>query len=140
MILRPKPLLLPRALLLLRIIVPVFFMAHAATRIANGSIPQFAEFLSSKGYPFALALVWLISAYELIAGMLIALGIGVRWLAPGLIFIAFMGIVIIHAAHGWFVGEHGVGGMEYSVSLIASLLVLIAHDWDQSLHQAKSPH
>ena len=47
-------------------------------------------------------------------------------------FIAIMGIVIIHAARGWFVGEHGVGGVEYSLSLIAGLVVLIAHDWDQA--------
>ena len=125
-------LLLPRALLLLRVATPLFFMAHAAMRIANGSIPQFGAFLESRGFPIATTLVWLISIYELAAGLLIMLGIRVRWFAAGLIFIATMGIVLIHAANGWFVGEHGVGGMEYSVCLIAALMVLIAADLDQT--------
>ena len=37
-------------------------------------------------------------------------------------------IVIIHWRLGWFVGEHGSGGMEYSVSLMVSLLVIAAAD------------
>ena len=125
-------LLLPRALLLLRVVIPLFFMAHAAMRIGNGSIPQFGAFLESLGFPIATTLVWLISIYELAAGLLIMVGIRVRWFAAGLIFIATMGIVLIHAANGWFVGEHGVGGMDYSVCLIAALMVLIAADLDQT--------
>ena len=39
-----------------------------------------------------------------------------------------MGIVIIHWQLGWFVGEHGTGGMEYSLSLMVSLLVIAAAD------------
>ena len=132
MTMQKNTLLLPRALLLLRVAIPLLFMAHAATRIANGSIPQFGAFLASLGFPFATTLVWLISLYELSAGLLIALGIGVRWFASGLIFIAVMGIVLIHAANGWFVGEHGVGGMEYSVCLITALIALIAADVDQT--------
>jgi putative oxidoreductase len=34
--------------------------------------------------------------------------------------------VLIHAHNGWFVGEHGAGGVEYSLSLSSALLVLIA--------------
>ena len=32
-------------------------------------------------------------------------------------------IWLIHRHNGWFVGEHGVGGSEYSVALLAMLLV-----------------
>jgi len=118
--------------LLLRIAVAIFFMAHALVRIANNSIPQFGEFLESRGWPQGLLLVWLITIYEISAGTMIALGKAVRVLSAGLIFIAAMGIVIIHAPLGWFVGEHGVGGMEYSFSLIVSLLVLAAVDAQKS--------
>lgn len=119
---------LSQALVLLRVAVAIFFMAHAAVRIANGSIPQFGVFLASKGFPQAVALVWAISVYELTAGTLMALGRWVKWMASGLAFIAAMGIVLIHAERGWFVGEHGIGGMEYSLSLIVSLIVLAAAD------------
>lgn len=122
---------LPNMLAVLRVTIALMFMAHALVRLVGGSVERFAAFLDAKGFPFALTLVLLISSYELIAGFAIALDRGVRWLAPGLIFIAAMGIVLIHAGNGWFVGEHGSGGMEYSICLIAALLVLIAHDRDR---------
>jgi putative oxidoreductase len=104
-------------------------MAHALVRLfAEGSIPSFANYLSMKGWPFSLAIVWIITVYEVTAGSLMIFGKWVRWCAAGLFFIAAMGIVIIHAQLGWFVGEHGTGGMEYSLCLMVSLLVVAAFD------------
>ena len=123
--------LLPKALLLLRIGLPGFFMAHAAVRVGTGSISQFAAFLGNLGFPMPLQIVWLITIYELSAGILIALGIWVRWLVPGLMCIATGGIVLIHRHNGWFVGEHGTGGMEYSVCLLLGLLILQTQALDQ---------
>jgi putative oxidoreductase len=117
------------SLVILRISLAIFFMAHAAVRIyLPGSIPSFADYLSNKGFPFSLAIVWMITIYELSAGTLLILNKGVRWAAAGLFFIAAMGIVIIHAGLGWFVGEHGTGGMEYSLCLMVSLVVIAAFD------------
>lgn len=122
---------LPTALVILRVAVALFFMAHAAVRIANGTIPRFGGFLESRGFPQGVAIVWAISAYELIAGLLMAVGWRARWMAGGLFLIAGMGIVLIHRHAGWFVGEHGTGGMEYSVALMVSLLVIAAADRDR---------
>ena len=120
------------ALMLLRVAVAIFFMAHAAVRIANGSIPQFASFLAAKGVPLPLVAVWLITLYELAAGTLMALGKWVRWLTVGFQTIAVGGILLIHVNFGWFVGEHGVGGMEYSLSLVVALLVIAATHTESS--------
>ena len=126
---RPFPYLsLPAALRLLRVAVAIFFMAHAAVRVLNGSIPQFGAFLQQRGWPQGVLLVWGISVVELVGGTLMALGWRTRWMALGLFFIAAMGIVIIHGPLGWFVGEHSTGGMEYSVSLMVSLWVIAAAD------------
>ena len=57
-----------------------------------------------------------------------AFGCLARWLTIGFIAIAAGGIVLIHAKLGWFVGEHGVGGMEYSLCLIVALLAIAAAD------------
>jgi putative oxidoreductase len=46
----------------------------------------------------------------------------------GFIAIAVGGIVLIHAKLGWFVGEHGVGGVEYSLCLIVALSVIAAEE------------
>jgi putative oxidoreductase len=123
---------LTRALTVLRIAVAIFFMAHAAVRIANNSIPQFGLFLESKGFIYGTLLVWLISIYELTGGILMAVGRYVRQMATGLFVIAFVGVLLIHQQNGWFVGEHGIGGMEYSFSLMVSLVVIAAADTESN--------
>lgn len=120
-------------LVIVRISLAVFFMAHALVRLfTDGNIPGFAQYLAAKGWPFSLVIVWIITVYEIIAGTLMIFGKWVRWCAAGLFFIAAMGIVIIHAQLGWFVGEHGTGGMEYSLCLMASLLVVAAFDAERA--------
>jgi putative oxidoreductase len=120
------------ALVILRISLAVFFMAHALVRIFAFTIPSFAYYLNAKGWPFSLAIVWMITIYEITAGTLMIFGKWVRWCAAGLFFIAGMGIVIIHAQLGWFVGEHGTGGMEYSLCLMVSLLAVAAFDAEKA--------
>ncbi|HEY8954183.1 DoxX family protein [Chitinophaga sp.] len=117
---------LKQSLLILRIAVAVIFLAHAIVRISNGSIPQFSEFMESKGLPYGVAWVWAITAYEITGGILLLLGKYTRWLSAGFIILLLVGIVLIHASLGWFVGEHGTGGCEYSVLLIVALLVIAA--------------
>jgi putative oxidoreductase len=119
------------ALVLLRGMVALIFLAHAVVRLVNGSAPQFGAFLENAGFPQGYVLVLLISAYEIIGGSLLALGIRVKWVCAGLMFIVLMGIVLIHSHLGWFVGEHGVGGMEFSWLLVFALLMLAAVDRDR---------
>lgn len=136
---KPFPFIsLRTALLILRVGTPLFFMAHAATRIAAGTIPQFAGFMGSIGFPSPVAVVWLITITELVAGTLLALGIYARYAALALASIAFGGIVLIHAKLGWFVGEFGSGGSEYSVCLLLCLLVLAAADGEGYFGKAKA--
>ncbi len=116
------------SLIALRVTLAILFMAHAAVRVYLGTIPQFASFLTNKGFPFATAMVWGITAYELLGGLLLIAGIYTRWVTIGFLAIAIGGIVIIHFSLGWFVGEHGTGGMEYSVLLAVALLVVAAAD------------
>lgn len=119
---------LPDALRLLRIVTALLFMAHASMRFVNGTIPQFGAFMESQGFPHGMGWVWAISLYELGAGCLLLSDRGVRWAATGLALIVATGIWLIHRHNGWFVGEHGVGGSEYSAALLAMLLVVAADD------------
>jgi putative oxidoreductase len=119
---------LPHALIVLRVSVAILYMAHATVRIVGGSLAQFGDFMEQAGFAHGIAWVWAITLYELIAGTLMALGRQVRWAATGLFTIAAVGIVIIHRHFGWFVGEHGTGGSEYSVCLMVALLVIAAAD------------
>lgn len=114
------------ALILLRIGVALVFFLHALIRITNGTIPIFGGFLESEGLPAGIAMVWVITIFELAGSLALALGRGVRWWSAGFILLLLVGIVLIHAELGWFVGEHGTGGCEYSVVLILALLFLAA--------------
>jgi putative oxidoreductase len=119
---------LAHSLIVLRVATAIMFMAHAGVRAAHNTVPQFAAFMADKGFAYPVAVVWAITVFELVGGLLLILGMFTRWVTVGLLAIAGGGIVLIHFRLGWFVGEHGTGGMEYSVLLMVALLVIAAAD------------
>jgi putative oxidoreductase len=124
---------LRNSLMLLRMVTAILFAAHAVTRIAKGTILQFGQFMESAGFPFGVAWVWGITIAEIIAAVLLVTNRYVRPAAAVLFIIAFTGIILIHRHFGWFVGEHGTGGAEYSVALLMMLLVIGAADRESQL-------
>jgi putative oxidoreductase len=128
----PIPVPLRRALLALRVGTALLFMAHAIVRaLTPGAVASFGRFLESQRVPYGVVVVWLITAFELLGGVLLTLGIRTRLMCAGFAVILLVGIALIHRRLGWFVGEHGTGGSEYSVALLLALLVIAA---------AASPH
>jgi putative oxidoreductase len=125
---------LTQSLVILRVATAGMFLAHSIVRICNGTIPQFAGFMANKGFPFSMLIVILITIFETVGSLLLLFGYFSRWLAAGFIFMLLMGNLIIHIDQGWFVGEHGSGGMEYSFELIFALLVIAAGDKEKSLN------
>lgn len=119
------------ALVIARIATAIFFMAHAIMRIANGSIQQFGGFMESLGFPAGVTIVWAITVTELACGTLLIINRHVRLATVALFAIVAGGILLIHRHFGWFVGEHGTGGSEYSVALIILLLIIASHDRDR---------
>jgi putative oxidoreductase len=117
-----------RSIILLRIAVALIFLAHALVRIGNHTMERFAGFLDNKGFVYGTIVVWAITVFEIAGGILLALGYYTRTMAIGFILLLIMGIILIHFSMGWFVGEHGTGGMEYSFILIMALLPVIAAD------------
>lgn len=114
------------SLLLLRFSVALIFLSHSIVRIANSTVEGFGGFMESKGFPYGVAWVWAITVFEIVGGLLLAFGYFTRILSAGFIVLLVVGIVLIHASFGWFVGEHGTGGCEYSFILIAALIVIAA--------------
>ena len=111
-------------IIVLRSVLAIIFLAHALVRLFNGSLVQFGGFLSAKHIPFGYAVVWGITIFEIIGGIMLLLGLKKRLVSAGFILLLIAGIILIHASLGWFVGEHGTGGVEYSIVLIAALSVI----------------
>lgn len=123
---------LKNSLDLARIMTAIFFMAHAVVRIVNDTIPQFATFMESIGFPNGVIFVWLITIAELVSGTLLIINRCVRPASSILFTIAFVGIILIHRHNGWFVGEHGTGGSEYSIALMILLIIISANDREKA--------
>lgn len=116
-----------RALALQRIVVALLLIVHGVFRATHaGYVDGFGGHLDEVGIPAGRALAYAITAFEVIGGTLLALGFQARLLAW--IFAAELtaGIVMVHAPEGWFVVGGGRNGMEYSVLLIATLLLSTA--------------
>jgi putative oxidoreductase len=117
-----------KAKILLRVAVSVFLIAHGLTRIYLGTVGGFGEFLNSRGLIVGGVLAWGITIFEIVGGASMALGYFVRWIAAIFMIELCAGIILVHAQNGWFVVGATQGGMEYSVLLIISLIVIAAQD------------
>jgi len=127
----PFPFIPPKlSIIVLRISLAVIFLIHAIVRIATrGSIDDFAKSTFNKiWFITPKMIVWGITSFEIIGGIMLICDIFVRWVSTGFIILLLMGIIIIHAQLGWFVGEFGTGGCEYSFILIMAFIVVAATD------------
>jgi putative oxidoreductase len=122
---------LETSLIFLRISLAIIFLAHSVVRIANGSVWQFGDFMSEKGFPYGIIWVFGITAFEIIGGILLLAGYFTKVISAGFILLLLVGILLIHINSGWFVGEHGTGGIEYSFILIMAFLVVASVNFNK---------
>ncbi len=108
------------ATLLLRLALGTMFIAHGLTKLLVWTLAGTGEFFASIGLPAWVA--WPITGLELIGGVLLILGVRVRWVA--LILAAELaGASVPHLANGWmFTAPEG--GWEYPVFLAVTALAL----------------
>ncbi|HEX2848160.1 MAG TPA: DoxX family protein [Chitinophagaceae bacterium] len=122
---------LPQSIIVLRLSTALIFLLHSVVRVCNGTIPRFADYLVAKGMPLGKAWVIAITVFEIAGSVLLVLNHFTKAITLGFIILLLAGIVLIHAERGWFVGEHGSGGCEYSFILIIALIVIAAADKDK---------
>jgi len=112
---------------ILRAAVASVFVIHGITRLL-GSVAGFAGFLSSSGLPAGLAIAWTLTIVEIVGGLVFAAGLAVRPLVLWFGVEIAMGILMVHGKEGWFVVGAGRNGSEYSVLILACLLVVALTD------------
>ncbi|MDZ7647200.1 MAG: DoxX family protein [Cytophagales bacterium] len=110
------------ALTLLRILTSLILAAHGTIRLYVGTVNGFGEFLNTKGFVIGIGIAWFLTIFEIVGGLVMAIGHYKKWIAVVFITQLIVGIVLVHAQNGWFVVGYQSGGMEYSVLLIFSLL------------------
>ena len=125
----PDPSRAVLALTVLRCVLALLLAIHGWTRFLSGGVVPFGGFLESVGFPLGFWIAAAITAYEILGTPLLAGGRLVLPLTLGYAFIYTMGIVLVHAPHGWFVVGAGRNGMEYSVLLIVCLLLVGLQAW-----------
>lgn len=121
----PRPASTPLPLLLLRGVVGLLLGIHGVYRVAAGGVAGFGGFLTAAHLPFGLALAWMVTAFEIAGATALLLGMRVRLVGSGFLVLLALGIALVHGREGWFVVGGGRNGVEYSVLLMACLLVLI---------------
>lgn len=111
-------------LAILRITVSLLMMAHGIMRSYADTVSDFGEFLNAKGFMIGGAIAWGITLFEIAGGALLALGFARKIISAGFATSLTMGILLVHMENGLFVVGHGTGGVEYSVLLVISFLLV----------------
>jgi putative oxidoreductase len=108
----------------LRVTVALLLIIHGVARASLGIVDDFGVFLGSVGLPFGPAVAWLLTVVEIAGGLALAAGVLVLPLCVWFAVELATGIALVHAPNGWFVVGAGRNGVEFSVLLIACLVVI----------------
>lgn len=112
------------AFVLLRAITGIIFITHGAARIFYGTVAGFGAYLESVGLPLGVVIAWVITLGEIVSGSLLALGIKAKYCVLFHTVIILTGIFLIHLPNGWFTVGMGNGGVEYSLLILAVLILI----------------
>jgi putative oxidoreductase len=112
--------------LVLRITLAAVFFMHGIPSIFTGAVNNFGNlYLNEAGFaPIGLPLAWLIKLSHVACAVLLILNRYIRVAAFITIPILVAGIIMIHAAEGWYVVGAGRNGVEFNVLLIGVLVYL----------------
>lgn len=112
-------------LAILRVVTGVIFVAHGAPKLFGGGVEGLAGMMSNMGVPLSTVAAWGVTLLEFFGGLALIVGLLVAPVAVLLALHMLMGIILVHAANGFYVVGPGQGGVEFNLILIASLLALI---------------
>lgn len=113
-----------RSWLALRILLAGLIAAHGWARLLTGGVVPFGGWLQSQGIPLGPVIAAAITAVEILGSVLFAAGRLVFPLSLGFAGIYIVGIILVHLPEGWFVVGLGRNGAEYSVLLVACLILV----------------
>ncbi len=108
------------ATLLLRLSLGLMFIAHGLLKVLVFTPAGTVGYFASLGIPEAFA--WLTMAAELGGGLLLILGVQVRWVAL-LQLPVIVGALVVHSGNGWLFSSAN-GGWEFPAFWAVAQLVM----------------
>jgi putative oxidoreductase len=110
----------PYAALLLRVAMGVMFLAHGAVlKLGTFGLAGTMGYFGSIGFPPALAILVILA--EILGGLALIAGIGVRLVSLALVPL-MLGALLQHTGNGWVFSARG-GGWEFPAFWTVALLV-----------------
>ncbi|MGJ7512896.1 DoxX family protein [Pseudomonas baetica] len=108
----------PYAAFVMRLALGIMFIAHGLTKVFVFTPAGTAGFFESIGFPGFLA--YPVIAFEVIGGLLLVLGVYVRWVAA-IAVIQLFAAATVHFGNGWSF-TNANGGWEYPIYLCVTAL------------------
>ena len=105
---------------LLRLVVGVIFVMHGWQKLSMG-FQNVGSFLGSLGIPLPTLAAVVLTVVELLGGIALIIGLGVRYIAPLLAIDMLIAIVLVHAKNGFFAPK----GVEFPLLLLAANINLV---------------
>lgn len=123
----PRPV---QGLAIVRTAIALILIVHPIHGLIDpAGMHAFGEGLSADGFPFGLALPWLIVLFQFTGCVGLIFN---RYVVLSCIFnliVLIVGVFYIHMSSGWFVVGAGRNGVEYSITLIACLSGIMWAYW-----------
>lgn len=112
-------------LVFFRLLLCGIIAAHGWARMLTGGVAPFGGYLDANGFPAGILIAWAITLLEIVGTIVMAFGSRYTpHLCAAYVCVYAAGLIMVHMPEGWFVVGLGRNGMEYSVLLIASLLLV----------------
>ena len=114
------------ALLPLRLVVGIVFLAHGGQKLAAG-LPETSRFMAEVGIPLPTLAAVLVTCVELLGGMAIVIGFVVRWAALLLAIDMIVALLVVQVKAGVL----RPGGFEFVLVLLGATITLALHGGGQ---------
>jgi putative oxidoreductase len=113
-------------LLILRVALGLIFVLHGWMNIVGGQESFLREMLAMVGWSAPDGVVWLITAFELLGGIALMLGLFARGAASLLAVEMVVAVVLFHVRQGFFIvavpNAPLAYGFEYHLALVGGLV------------------
>lgn len=117
-----KPVVRDGALLLLRVVLGVVFVAHGWQKFFITGMTEVTGQFSQSGVPQPQLSAYLAGVSELVGGSMLVVGLLTTAVAGALALLMAAALYFVHLDHGIFVAQNGV---EFVAVLIVALLMVV---------------